>query len=230
MTTLTDTFDLLDDDGPETYRALLAAASTSGRCPVWVTATAAECAARLTAAERAARLLDVARADPAALLERNWKGPCPSGCCPAPLPPWPGLLAAEPVPEDLLVGAAERWARARYRPSHLAVVDAARPADVPAVVGWLGAANYSVPATELSTVLRSWEDRFGAVLVEMEAATLRLAVALPPRTHADALRVAAEHFAFCPDQQDPQDGHTWYGLEDYAAKILHERTWRFWWD
>ena len=32
-------------------------------------------------------------------------------------------------------------------------------------LGWLGAANYDYDAAEMSAVLRSWEERFGAVPV-----------------------------------------------------------------
>jgi hypothetical protein len=46
--------------------------------------------------------------------------------------------------------------------------------------------------------------------------TLVLAVAHPPRSQADAERVAAEHFAFCPDQHDPQNG-TVYTPRTYRA-------------
>lgn len=230
MTVLTDTFDLLDDDGPDVYRALLREAPITGRCPIWVTTWAAEVVSRLPDDERAARLLAVARADPGVLLGRQWRGPCAPTCCPAPLPAWPGVLARDAVPDDLLVAAADRWARERFPSRHLAVVPAARPADIPAVTDWRGACNYGTPGHEISAVLRSWEERFGAVLVELDGMTVHLAVADPPTTHADARRVAAEHFAFCPDQQDPQNGYTWFGLDDYAATIRGARLWRFWWD
>jgi hypothetical protein len=78
-------------------------------------------------------------------------------------------------------------------------------------------------------VLRSWEERFGAVLVAMTFSTLVLAVAHPPRSQADAERVAAEHFAFCPDQHDPQNG-TVYTPRTYGRTIRGASRWRFWWD
>jgi hypothetical protein len=62
----------------------------------------------------------------------------------------------------------------------------------------------------LSAVLRSWEERFGATLVWIGGFTLVLAVADPPRTREESERVAAEHFAFCHDQVDPQDGRDPY--------------------
>ncbi|MEU9715603.1 DUF4253 domain-containing protein [Streptomyces sp. NPDC047976] len=49
----------------------------------------------------------------------------------------------------------------------------------------------------------------------------------PPRTLAEALPVAAEHLAFCPDS-------VWQGsgtVRDYAAEALVGAAhWSFWWD
>ncbi|MFE1553384.1 DUF4253 domain-containing protein [Streptomyces sp. NPDC058734] len=49
----------------------------------------------------------------------------------------------------------------------------------------------------------------------------------PPCTLAEALPVAAEHFAFCPDS-------VWQGsgtVRDYAAEALVGAAhWSFWWD
>jgi hypothetical protein len=53
-------------------------------------------------------------------------------------------------------------------------------------------------------------------------------VAAPPTTLAEARALAAEHFAFCPD-------NLWQGgdtvLEAYAERqLLDQPTWSFWWD
>lgn len=83
------------------------------------------------------------------------------------------------------------------------------------------------PVGELSAVLRSWEDRFGARLVAAGFDTLRLSVAAPPLSAEHALRVAAEHFALCPD-------NVWQGsvetLAEYAAELEDLNMWTFWWD
>lgn len=68
------------------------------------------------------------------------------------------------------------------------------------------------------------------VLVAMTFSTLILAVAHPPRSQADVERVAAERFAFCPDQHDPQDGRTVYTPRTYGRTIRGSDVWRFWWD
>jgi hypothetical protein len=78
-------------------------------------------------------------------------------------------------------------------------------------------------------LLGSHEERFGEMLVLLDADTLLLSVAAPPMTRPECETVAAEHFAFCPDQQDPQDGRI-FTLRTYADMIRGARQWRFWWD
>lgn len=76
---------------------------------------------------------------------------------------------------------------------------ATRSSDAIAVAGWQGAVNYIGDTAHLSAVLRSWEDRFGVRLVGAGFAELYLSVAASPTSDAEAIHVAAEHFAFCPD-------------------------------
>jgi len=51
----------------------------------------------------------------------------------------------------------------------------------------------------IAAVLRSWEDRFGARLLEVGFAEIRLLVQRPPRTIEATRAVAAEHFAFADE-------------------------------
>ncbi|MFE1869361.1 DUF4253 domain-containing protein [Streptomyces sp. NPDC059496] len=109
----------------------------------------------------------------------------------------------------------------------LALVPVGRPADVPAAIGWSGPVNYVDDVARLCAVLRSWEDRFGARVVALSYARLDLSVAAPPRSLDEALAIAAEHFAFCPD-------NVWQGYESirlYAEQaLLGNAHWTFWWD
>jgi hypothetical protein len=50
-----------------------------------------------------------------------------------------------------------------------------------------------------STVLRSWEDRFGTRLLEVGFAGIRLLVSRPPQTLEAAQWIAAEHHVFSDD-------------------------------
>ncbi|WP_222849185.1 DUF4253 domain-containing protein [Trebonia kvetii] len=80
----------------------------------------------------------------------------------------------------------------RFGPARIGPVPASRPADVLALVGYEGSVNgYDTPEL-LSAALRSWEDRFGAVLVEVGFAHIRLLARRPPRTRPDAQGVATE--------------------------------------
>ncbi len=98
---------------------------------------------------------------------------------------WPGLAAA----------GQRRFGRSRSDPDEVAdavvehlygrglrlgLVEVRRGADVPAFTCWPGAGNHIGDPGELSAVLRSWEDRFGARLIMMGSDTLLVSVAAPP--------------------------------------------------
>ncbi|MEV4518499.1 DUF4253 domain-containing protein, partial [Dactylosporangium sp. NPDC049525] len=60
--------------------------------------------------------------------------------------------------------------------------------------------------------------------VHLGFAELFLSVAAPPATAGEALRVAAEHVAFCPHNVNGQP------LDAYAAGLVDSPAWHFWWD
>ncbi|MEV0680084.1 DUF4253 domain-containing protein [Actinosynnema sp. NPDC050436] len=142
---------------------------------------------------------------------------------------WPGLAPAPPArtdPDRAAAEAADVLASVKDE-LRLGLVAAGRGADALTAVGWTGPANYTGDTAEISAVLRDWEDRFGARVVAVGFATLYLSVGNPPSTPEHALRVAAEHFAFCPD-------NVWQGgvatLADYAERLVDSEVWAFWWD
>ncbi|HWB37146.1 MAG TPA: DUF4253 domain-containing protein [Rugosimonospora sp.] len=107
----------------------------------------------------------------------------------------------------------------------LGLVPAACGSDAIAVLGWDGALNHTGTA-EIALVTHSWEDRFGARVIGLGYDTLELSVAAPPASLEHARAVAAEHFAFCPD-------NIAQGTEDfdlYARHLVGAPTWSFWWD
>ncbi|WP_285545827.1 DUF4253 domain-containing protein [Streptomyces lavendulae] len=145
---------------------------------------------------------------------------------------WPGTARpGTPVEEPAAaVGAVARELLAQGwlgDGPRLALAPARRGADVPAAIGWRGPVNHDNDTARVCAVLRSWEDRFGARVLAIGFDRLDLSVAAPPRTLAEALPVAAEHFAFCPD-------NVWQGsgtVRDYAAEALVGAAhWSFWWD
>jgi hypothetical protein len=84
------------------------------------------------------------------------------------------------------------------------------------------------PAVWIAAVLRSWEDRFGARLLNIgPGAEIRLLVQRPPRSPEAARRVAAEHWAFA----DECDGCGPGDITEITAALLNQPAlWQFWWD
>jgi hypothetical protein len=149
---------------------------------------------------------DVDALNPVQILARVWEGTLAPAA--ATMPGGLGMLApfgpAFPGPARELpsAGPAVRVPAAALAPdgaARLGLVRCRRPADAVAVAGWEGAVNVLRPA-EVSAVLRSWEDRFGAVLAGLSFDTLTLLLPRPPRTESEAAGLAAELASLCPDE------------------------------
>ena len=70
--------------------------------------------------------------------------------------------------------------------------------------------------------LRSWEDRFGAALLQLgPGAVLRVLAERPPATIEAATALAAEHWAF---------GEASDSVQVIAAALIATPVWSFWWD
>jgi len=136
------------------------------------------------------------------------------------LAPAEGTSLSQDVIQDVLTS---------LRPARLGLVPAGRPADVLPLIGWSGFAPGTDGTLSLAAVLRSWEDRFGARLLDVGFAEIRLLVERPPRTRETAQRLAAEQFVFC--DECTLAGHV--GLSDVssiAARLVNTPLWGFWWD
>ena len=136
-------------------------------------------------------------------------------------PQFPGL--ADPTPGDRpnsidhIVAALS---------GHFGLAALNRPADILDAIGWMGAANYDGDPLDMTTVLRSWEQRFDAYVIGLGPDTLHLAVGRPARDLSSATAIAAEHFAFCPDNIQQGVGT----IREYAEMLVNEEHWAFWWD
>jgi hypothetical protein len=146
---------------------------------------------------------------------------------------WPGLAPPERTPLtpaerrhalDVLLPRI-RQANGATPQARIGLVAAARPADVLLAIGWGGLVNSGESLLELTAVLRSWEDRFGARLVDVGDADLRLFVERPPRTLEAAQRLAAEQVVL---GGDCIDGYR--DIPGTAARLLNAPIWTFWWD
>ena len=210
------------------YRRLLMEAPSTGRCPVLLAGRAPAAVER--GWDPGSALAELEHRDAAALLAGRY----PPGClhhpdCLAPFgASFPGLAPATTGVELLtraeIVETAVEEAEA-LGAALLGVVRVTRPADVPAAVGWCGTGDGRDDVVGVSAVLRSWEDRFGAVLVRMGHASLDLAVAAPPWEPSECLAAAAEHFAFCDDTYRDNPGT----LRDYADSLRGATRWSFRW-
>ncbi|MEU5136606.1 DUF4253 domain-containing protein [Streptomyces californicus] len=149
---------------------------------------------------------------------------------------WPGLapVPAREAAEDpdtaaagivaVVAGDADLWLGG----TRMALVPARRSADIPAAIGWTGAVNHENDVARLCAVLRSWEDRYDARVVVLGFDTMIVSVGRPPATMEEARALAAEHYAFCPDNIDQSPP---YDLDAYAEKaVLDQDAWSFWWD
>jgi len=137
----------------------------------------------------------------------------------------PGFPGLAPATADEADPELTRRALHQYtRGARMGLVPARRQADILAALGWQGAVN-SRETADITAVLRSWEDRFGARLLEVGFAEVRLFVSRPPRTLEAALPIAAEHIAFS------EEAHA--ALSDVggiARAIVDNPFWDFWWD
>jgi Domain of unknown function (DUF4253) len=147
---------------------------------------------------------------------------------------WPGLAAPEPAPLPLaerrhaldVLLPRIRAANGVTPEGRICLVAAGRPADVLPVLGWSGLVNHGgLPLLWLTAVLRSWEDRFGARLIDVGYDTLRLLVDRPPRTLAAAQRLAAEQVVLADDCLDGAGD-----IPSLAPRLVNAPIWTFWWD
>jgi len=136
---------------------------------------------------------------------------------------FPGLAPA--VEQELDPELMRRALRQYTRDARIGLVPADRPADVLPRLGWEGACN-SRTSVQIAAVLRSWEDRFGARLLEVGFADIRLLVSRPPQTLEAAQPIAAEHFAFC----DEAARMGLRGVSEIAPALVNNPFWDFWWD
>jgi len=82
----------------------------------------------------------------------------------------------------------------------LMLVPANRPADALSVIG--AEMTEVMSDEEMTAVLRSWEERFGAVVTSLSAGALGLVVNDPPDEVGQSLQLAAEHAAFAPEDEN----------------------------
>jgi hypothetical protein len=141
---------------------------------------------------------EVDAVDVEAVFRRGWErlASHPAGLVEPVGPRFPGLVGGSPV-DPASIGDPFELAGQLDDRARLMIVPCNRPSDCVALIGGLAV---EVGAAEISAVIRSWEERFGAVLVSVEPSFALLAVTAPPVSAEQALAVAAERMAFCPPE------------------------------
>lgn len=181
-------------------------------------------------------LSDADRLDAAVLLSEYWEGSLdPDDDDPEQLAEvapftwkFPGMA---PASEKPLSSAELAAALGILQPARLGLVPSSRPADVLALTGFGGMTNRFGTPAEFTAVLRSWEERFGAVMLEVGFDHVRVLVKRPPRTQWAAEAIAAEIHTMCDEFwpiDEPGTALTWVG--DIAAYVKDAPFWGFWWD
>jgi hypothetical protein len=168
--------------------------------------------------------IDAARTE--TILRGQWQRRPPQAAWVAPLGTrWPGLAqatTARPEPFDAFLQL-ELWqsAFAESVPNELTprlmLVPCTHPADAVAAMHLICGTELGVTNPgDVSSVLRSWERRFAAVLVGASPGAITLAVGAPPRSPERALSIAAEQFALAPREDAGAPG----ALETAAQELL----------
>lgn len=115
-------------------------------------------------------------------------------------------------------------------PARIGLAVADRPADALAAMGWLPG-NWFEGIGELTAVLRSWEDRFGARLLAVGFDEFKLLAERPPRGRSAGQHLAAEVFALSPNEFFcAWDEEALTDLNDIADSLIRSPIWGFWWD
>lgn len=117
-------------------------------------------------------------------------------------------------------------------PDRLTLVACRRPADAVLLLDF-GVANDAATPGIVTGVLRSWESRFGAVPVRLDAAWTSFQVIAPPTDPTQVERLAAEIFCFAVDSAI--QGGFYLRTPDGPARasaqeLARSHEWLIWWD
>ncbi|MDP9765161.1 DUF4253 domain-containing protein [Deinococcus enclensis] len=115
--------------------------------------------------------------------------------------------------------------RQPYPQVFLALVPTQATWDAPAWLGF-GRFNGCPLPSEHHAVLRDWHQQYGLQILCVTADMVECLVARPPTEAAQALVLATEQFAYCPDLVHQGCG----SIAELAGGLLHSPTWSFWWD
>ena len=111
-------------------------------------------------------------------------------------------------------------------PGLLGLVQAEHGWQIPALLPWAGSTNWEIFGAEHAAVLRRWDERVDVEVVAMSWDVLELYVADPPEETADAVELAQEVYAYCPDLLAAGVPT----LDDLAVHMVKSKAWYFRWN
>ncbi|MGH8875984.1 MAG: DUF4253 domain-containing protein [Stackebrandtia sp.] len=107
----------------------------------------------------------------------------------------------------------------------LGLVEAEHSWQIPALLPWKGSTNWELYGAEHATILKRWHERHEVEVVAMTWDILELYVPNPPSAEDDAVEVAREVHAYCPDLMAAGVPT----LDDLAIHMVRSRAWYFRW-
>ena len=143
----------------------------------------------------------------------------------APVGDWPAQIVVA-SPSEYNLGVAHDVLQQRpFARVHVLFIPTADSWEVPAFLRW-GGWNACPPPEHHVAALRRWHEAYGAELVGISRDFMDVRVPRPPCSREEALAVAREIYAYCPDDVEQ-------GLETLAAlaaQMVMQPWWNFWWD
>jgi hypothetical protein len=184
---------------------------------------------------------DARQLDPAEILRERWPGAtlAPEELEDAETREWitarlapfswqfPGL--APQVSGEPLSSAERRHALDGLPPTRIGLAPVGEPSDVLSAIGWRPG-NWTDGQVPVKAILCSWEDRFGARMLEIGLAEFKVLADRPPRTLIQAQRLAAEHVAFADECFYGADETAQNEVGAIAERLVNQPIWGFWWD
>ena len=143
-----------------------------------------------------------------------------------PGPPEIGDWPDAPVAHANALLSLDDWETGRpFDKVYLVLLPTDDPAETPAYLR-LGGWNAHPPAAYHVAAFRAWADRYGAVPMLINADVIEFRVARPPQDRDAAIALALEQYEYCPDNVDQGTG----SVAAFAATLLGNSYWYFWWD
>ncbi|WP_025273056.1 DUF4253 domain-containing protein [Haloglycomyces albus] len=96
---------------------------------------------------------------------------------------------------------------------------------LPALLSWKGSTNWELHGAEHAAILNYWNQKYDIEIIAMTFDVIELFVANPPQDDNEALEVAHEAFAYCPDLLDSGVPT----IQDLAEHMVKSRAWYFQW-